>query len=360
MITMSKNNSITKAHHLDDPIHLIRHRLNTFLTNAVKNPVITVCARTGCGKTRSVSDFLRWRNLPFLFLQLGEADNSASGFWDNIIAGIMHIDTQTASRCREIGFPDTEEKTARFIETLGTEPLLIVCDDFHALKERAVLEFMERLIKGISSSENLKILLSYYNMPAMNIDTLHKARLISEINETDLNFTEIELANCLKQQHITVDSHSLRDIFKDTGGWAFAVNLAVRSLKRIPKYNGFVKTRLKPNIFEYMESENWRNMSEDMRHFLVRISLVNDHYEELIGALTKGGDRNKLLAELKQQNDYIKFDSNEKIYFIHHIYLEFLREKQQKLLENDEMREIYTIETNWRKNNTHLFTRIHT
>jgi LuxR family maltose regulon positive regulatory protein len=328
----AERNRITRAYHLDDPIHLIRHRINTFLTNAARNPVITVCARTGYGKTRSVSDFLRWRNQPYLYLQLSEFDNSVAGFWENVTDGIMSIDPGIADVCREIGFPDTEAKTLQFMDVLGSDPLLIVCDDLHSLKEPAVLGFMERLVNNLKP--NLKVFLIYYTLPAVDLTMLQADGLVSEINEDDLTFTESELVNCLKQQNISLDSQTVREILKDTGGWAFAVNLAVRSLKRIPKYNGFVKTRLKPNIFEFMETENWTTISDNLKDFLVRFSLADEHYAELAEALASAApeaDKDKLLDELKQQSAYITFDEDEKIYSIHHIYLDFLREKHSQL-----------------------------
>jgi LuxR family maltose regulon positive regulatory protein len=306
-----------------------------------------------------VSDFLRWRNQPYLLLQLSEYDNSVAGFWENVTDGIMCVDPGLAEVCRELGFPDTEAKAKQFIDVLSTGSFLIVCDDFHSLREPAVLGFMERLINNLTP--NMKILLINYDMPDISLEKYEAQGLVSEITEADLNFTESELVSCLKQQGITVDSRTIREIIKDTGGWAFAVNLAVRSLKRIPKYNGFVQTRLKPNIFEFMESDNWTMISENLKHFLIRLSLVDVHYEELVEILADIGsksDKEKLLSELRRHNAYIKFDENEKIYFIHHIYLDFLREKQS-LLASDEKEKIYDIATKWRIKNPKLSARKH-
>jgi LuxR family maltose regulon positive regulatory protein len=263
-----------------------------------------------------------------------------------MIASIMQIDAKIAESCKRTGFPDTQEKTDNFIRILGSEPLLIVCDDFHCLHDDTVLRFMERFITGLTP--NLKIFLLCYEMPMIDISRLQAADLISKITEQDLNFNEVELANCLRQQNVSADSDTVREILKDTGGWAFAVNLAVRSLRRIPRYAGFVQSRLKPNIFEFFESENWTSLSDNLKHFLIRLSFVDCHYAGLVDVLT-GNQKNKdsLLSELKQQNAYIKFDNDEGIYFIHHLYLDFLREKQA-LLESDEKNKILKIEIDWR------------
>ena len=340
------------AYRTNDPVHLIRHRINVFLTNASKNPLVTVCARTGFGKTRAVCDFLRWQSNPFLFLQLRSLDNSTVIFWENIVSSIAHVNPQMAVKCKEIGFPDTQEKTDRFLSIFGDEPFLIVCDDFHCLREPAILNFMERFISGLP--RNLNMLLVCYEPPAIDISSLHADGLVSEINEQDLNFNEVELANCLKRQGVHVNSQIVCEILKDTGGWAFAVNLAVRSLKRIPRYAGFVQARLKPNVFEFMESENWSVISDDLKRFLVRLSLLDYHYADLVSILADDSDdKDGLLSELRQQNAYIKFDDEKKIFFIHHLYLDFLRGKQAEL-GNDEKNEISKIEIAWHKKNANL------
>jgi len=163
-----------------------------------------------------------------------------------------------------------------------------------------------------------------------------------------LDFTENELANFFKQQGVNVDTGTVREVYDDTLGWAFAVNLAVISLKRVPKYAGFVKTRLKPNIFEFMESESWVDISDELKRFLVRLSLIDRLCAKLVYVLADGNE--KLLSELRQQNSYIVFDEKEEMFSIHHLYLEFLCSKQG-MLEHDEKIAVYKTAADWNKIN---------
>jgi LuxR family transcriptional regulator, maltose regulon positive regulatory protein len=64
----------------------------------------------------------------------------------------------------------------------------------------------------------------------------------------------------------------------------------------------------------------------------------------LIGLLA-GGDEN-LFAEFERLNAYIHIDSYINAYLIHPLFLEFLRNKQE-LLSEDQKRETYTIAANW-------------
>jgi len=335
-----------KEHRFDDANHLIRQRLNVLLKNAVKNPVLTVCAGAGCGKTRAVSDFLRQQEHPFLWMQISERDNSATRYWENLINSIRRVDETLADKSKSIGFPDTMEKIEQFLNfrhaALMNKPFIIVLDDFHLLKEPSVLFFTEKMINNLSP--NLMMILICRDLPKVNIEILHLKGFVSEINEADLNFTEIELLDFLKQHGLSVDSQTIRDIHKDTGGWAFAANLVARSLKKVPMYPGFVKTSLRQNLFKIIEAENWDIISEPLKRFLVKLSLIDRISAELVYIIS--GNDNELLNGLKQHSAYIRFDNYGGAYLIHHLYLDFLQSKQY-ILTDEERLETYKAAANW-------------
>jgi LuxR family maltose regulon positive regulatory protein len=112
----------------------------------------------------------------------------------------------------------------------------------------------------------------------------------------------------------------------------------------MPIYSGFVKKTLKQNLFKLMEAENWDGLSERLKHFLVRLSLIERLSSELVDILADN-DKN-LIKELKQQNAYIKFDSYGGAYSFQHLYLEFLHSKQNILTE-EEKRETYKAAAAW-------------
>ncbi|MCL2690612.1 MAG: LuxR C-terminal-related transcriptional regulator, partial [Chitinispirillia bacterium] len=187
------------------------------------------------------------------------------------------------------------------------------------------------------------------DMPKVNIDTLQIKGFISEINDTDLNFTESELAEYLRHEGLSCASQTVREIYEDTGGWAFSVNLAARSLKRAPNYTGFVKATLKENVFKLMEAESWDSVSKRIKRFLARLSLVDTLSAKLVDILADGDEN--LLAELKEQSAYLRYDSYGGIYLIHHLFLDFLRTKQD-ILNDKEKRETYKAAAEWcNKNN---------
>jgi LuxR family maltose regulon positive regulatory protein len=340
-----------KKYWSDGSNHLIRQRINYLLSNAIKNPVIIVCAGARCGKTRAVSDFLRKQDVPSYWVDLYERDNYVSEFWEAFTNEVAHHDVLLGDRFVEIGFPDTHDKMERFKKirnnSLVNKPGILVLDNFHVIKEPSILYFIEKMLTN-ELPKNSNIILICRDLSNVNIETLQIRGLISEIHESDLNFNENEIIEYFVKQNLSVESQAIREIYEDTKGWAFAVNLVARSLSRVPNYFGYVKTTLKQNIFKLMEAENWDSVPERLRQFLINLSLIDHLSVELVEILAEGsGD---LLRELKGCNAHIRFDNYGGTYLIHHLFLDFLRTKQH-LLSDERKRKTYKAAADWCNHN---------
>jgi len=336
---------------VDDANHMIRQRLNALLSGAPHKPLITVCAGAGCGKTRAVADFLRQQERPSLWVQCSQRDNDPSRLWDTYTNAVMRHDPVLGQRYRDIGFPDTQEKMGRFLklrhDALTEKPYIIVFDDLHLLKEPPVLGFMHTIINEMPP--NVTMALIYRELPQIAIRPFQLRGRVTELFEADLNFTEKELADYLGKQDLCADRQTIHEIYHDTRGWAFAVNIVARSLKRAPGYAGYVRNTLKKDIFRLMETESWDTVSDRLKRFLARLSLVDHLSAELVDALLAGDE--ELLDELQQQSAYIRFDNYAGAYLIHHLFLDFLRTKQQ-LLSDGEKEQTYKAAADWCKRNS--------
>jgi LuxR family maltose regulon positive regulatory protein len=151
--------------------HFVRPRVNLLLTRAVKKPLVIVCAGMGYGKTRAVFDFTLESKLPVVWVQLSELDNIGSRFWKSFTGAIERI---TPENIKEFDFPDTEDKMNRYFverkcyhEAYFSKGCLIVLDDFHLVKDRAVINFVERSINTLPP--NCSYILISREFPKINI-----------------------------------------------------------------------------------------------------------------------------------------------------------------------------------------------
>jgi len=338
---------LTSATQSDRTELFIRPRVNTLLTQAIKKPLVIVCAGMGYGKTIAVSDFVRKSELPAIWMQFSEFDNVGLSFWESFTGAIEYINKSLAEESRDLGFPDSEDKLNQFFlqldRIMAKQRFLTVLDDVHLVRDPAVINFIEHLIYSLPANRSL--ILICRELPSFNISGLLVRGMVSNINENDLSFTEGELAQYLLQQGLSAEIPNIPKIYQDTEGWAFILNFLVRILKKTPGYTGYVRKFMKQNVFQLMEREAWSVISKRLQRFLTRLSLVNRISADLVFLLAEKDE--SLLAELDQQRVvYIRFDDYTGCYLIHHLFMDYLRSKQG-ILSQEEIFNTYRTAAEW-------------
>jgi LuxR family maltose regulon positive regulatory protein len=326
--------------------HIERPRLSQLFMNAVNYPLVMICAGAGYGKTSAVHDFVQDYQVTTTWIQLSERDNVGSRFWENYTHSVAQVNKPLAAAIGKLGFPDTQDKVNQYLTLLRDfteiKQRIIVMDDVHLIEDSSVLCFLERAFQNIPLGTSLFLISR--SVPRINTAGLISKGRMFTVSESDLRFTETELAQCFRGQKNLLLPNSLREIMEDTEGWAFAINLIARSYQKAPGYGGYLRNAMKINVFQLMETEIWNGVSKRLQRFLIRLSLI-DHLSVDLIAFLAGGDR-ELIAEFERQNAYIRRDNYINAYLIHHLFLEFLSQKQD-LLTEDEKRKTYAIAGDW-------------
>jgi LuxR family maltose regulon positive regulatory protein len=343
--------SFQTSHDSTACFHFERPRLNDLFLEAVKYPLVVVCAGAGYGKTSAVHDFLRGYKTATAWIQLSERDNVGGRFWENYAHCVSTVNAPLAAAFFKTGFPDTKEKLRHYKtiirDYIVMEKRILVIDDFHCIEDPAVLRVLEEgffrnMLPGTS------VFLLSRSISRLNTADLLSRDQIFNISENDFRFTENELAQFFRHIGISFQPDSLREIMQDTEGWAFAMNLRARSYQKAPGYGGYVRNAMKQNIFRLLETEIWDGLSENLQIFFVRMSLVDHLSVDLIARLTGGEE--ELITGLEKQSAYVRRDTYINAYLIHPLFLEFLKTKQT-LLTEEQKRETYDVAGDWCANN---------
>jgi len=326
--------------------HFKRSRVNHEFMEAMKYPLIMVCAGAGYGKTTAVYDFVHEYQSTTVWVQLSERDNVGARFWENFSHCMAQINAPFAESLIKLGFPDTDEKLKQYQILLRNHEdrirRMIVFDDCHYIENAHVIRFVEEAIRLMPLGTTLFIISR--STPRLSIANLVSGNQVYNVSEDELRFTESELAQYFLTQGISLQPDILRSIWGDTEGWAFALNYIVRSYKKAPGYEGYLRNAMKSNIFKFMETEVWDFTSKRLQNFLVRLSLIDHLSVELIMLLA--GSEPDLVEELEKQNAYVRRDNYINAFLIHPLFLEFLAAKQE-LLSPEQKRETYTIAGSW-------------
>jgi LuxR family maltose regulon positive regulatory protein len=330
----------------NNQIYLERPRIDALLERVVQTPLVTVIAGAGYGKTYAVYSFLRKYKAQTSWLQFSERDNIASRFWENFIAGVSLSNPKAAFRLAKADFPETERQFERYLRIPLEEVdpgarIFFVYDDCHLIQNPAILRFLEKSVSTpfpcITS-----ILISRNEPPINTIKFLSKG-MLGQITEEDLRFTREEMAEYFRIQDIKPSPETLSSIYHDTEGWAFAIHLAGLSLKNVPPGASYVPQAMRTNIFMLIESEIMSVISGAMQRFLIKLSLIERLFLDLLNDIA--GDP-ELIKQMHNIDSFVRFDTYQNEYHIHHLFLDYLKTRQDEIPE-DEKKEVWVKTAAW-------------
>ncbi|MDR0585606.1 MAG: helix-turn-helix transcriptional regulator, partial [Treponema sp.] len=322
---------------------LERPRVDRILEKALQSHVVTVVAGEGSGKTLAVNSFLQKKNLPIIWVQISERDNLGWRFWENYTGEVTHVNPEAAKMFADIGFPESDRQFDRYQNFMkrilvGKERYIIVFDDFHLLTNPSVLLHLERALVPPVSTDTI-VFISRME-PAINLMHLLAKGFLVQVTADDLLFTMEETEDFFRLHDVSLEKAELDRIFQETEGWALALSLILQGIKANygeRRWDQVIQPvrKMEENIFSTMEAE--------LQKFLVKLSLIERWPRNLLERLDPGG---KNITAMEKFSSVIRFDAYLHGFRIHHLFLEFLREKQQ-YLSRDEIREVYDKDARW-------------
>ena len=326
--------------------YLERSRLCRIFEEAARRPIVSVCAGTGYGKTRAALAFFKECRASATYLKLTESDNNSKKFWEDYSSAVSKTNRFLSAKISETRFPETAEAFGRYFSLLKdsclSEKQILFLDDFHLISEPVVLNFFEKVAEKAPSNFTF-IFISQSSVETKLLKLMFNNDITAVIDEESLRFTESEIGEYYRRLDISIAGQALRNIFKVTKGWPLPVNLIGQSLKKAPSRESYAMSAMKTNIFRLFEREAFMNASEDLQILLIKLSLINYTSADLVEILAKNPS---LEVELNKLNGFIRYDAYINAYAAHPLFWEYLSQKQ-KLLSDDERREVYFIAAEW-------------
>jgi len=312
-------------------VYLERPRINNLLEKAIQMPMIRVVAGAGYGKTQAVYSFARKINVHTAWLQISDRDNQGECFWDNFTTALSILSRDMAQELRQMEFPVTDEQYERYLKIRNNkiilnERYLVVYDDCHLIKDRAVLRFLEHRITN--SLPNICSVLISRGEPALNMERLSQLKPMFRITSSDLEFTHEEMVSYFRLQHVTIPPQMASVIYHDTEGWAFAIHMAALSLRNISRGAAYVQQALRSNTFKLFESEVMAGLSPELRRFLLKLTLIDNHNKDLLLEICADVS---LIKEMEGLFSFISYDSALNTYRIHRLFMDYLLNIQNEL-----------------------------
>jgi LuxR family maltose regulon positive regulatory protein len=338
----------------EDRIFLKRRRVSALLEQAVQSPLVTVVAGEGYGKTQGVYSFLNGYDSVVIWLQLSERDNLGWRFWENYANAVSLYSQTTGAALMEMGFPETTRQFDRYMtllenEMFGSKKHVIVFDDFHLIHEKPLLRFLDRILAAPIA--NRSIILISRKEPAINTVSFLSKGMLAGLDAEELRFTREEIGDYFKLRDISLSEEELEQLYHDTEGWALAVDMVLREIKARGEGESGGYSLGNMDAFRKMEEKFFNAIPPALRKFLIKLSLIEHWPRELLESLNPP---ERYIQNLEKLSSLIRYDAFLHGYRIHHLFIEFLREKQGEL-PPEEIRKMYLSAAEWcLKNNLRM------
>jgi ATP/maltotriose-dependent transcriptional regulator MalT len=322
------------------PEQLARPGLQSLLRLTSDCKLTLVSAPAGYGKTMLLT---QWRetekaNSSFAWVSLDEQDNDPARLWRHIVEALRRGTPQGAPRedfgagflvgMNAAGQRLSEITLPMLMNELAEWPqrVVVVLDDYQFVIEDDALASVAFFIEHLPN--NVHLVLSSRSDPQLPLGRLRARGEITEIRTEQLAFSEEEAASLLNEKMgLDIDPDDLLLLMNSTEGWPAGLYLASLSLRHREDKHAFIESFGGSNryVLDLLGEEVLAGLSEEVREFLLRTSVLRRMTGPLCDAVTGRGDSGMLLRELARSNLFVvPLDEQGEWYRYHHLFSDLL------------------------------------
>ena len=292
-----------------------RPRLQSRLDGALETPLTLVAAPAGFGKTTLLLAWAAEQDATVAWLSADLLDDGPS-FWSEVL-DVLGGSLEAPSE------PAFDAVVRRFSES--TEPLVLLVDDFHRLRSRAVLGPLGQLVAH--APPHAHVVLAARRDPALPLHRFRLAGHLTELRAKDLAFDAEEATAFFDAAGLELRTELVDTLLARTEGWAAALRFAALSLHARVEAESFVLAlaRTDQAVSDYLVSEVLGAQTRRVREFLLTTSICERIDGPLADELTGRTDGARTLAALEHDNVFIELAPDGRWYRYHGLFAELLR-----------------------------------
>jgi LuxR family maltose regulon positive regulatory protein len=205
------------------------------------------------------------------------------------------------------------------------EPLLLVLDDFHLVRNPDLLAPFAQLLTV--APEQLRVVIASRSDPDLEIHRLRLYGDLTEIRARELAFTQEEAEAFFATAGVSLQATQVETLVRRTEGWAAGLRFAALSLLGqgdvAPFVNRFDDSERAAS--DYLLNEVLAHQDQPTRDFLLKTAACDRISGALADALTGRTDGERVLAELERRNLFLVREPGGPWYRYHRLFAELLR-----------------------------------
>lgn len=346
---------LTKLH-IPSPGSNLVHRTDLIerLNSGLKKKLILVSAPAGFGKTTLLCDWIAQANIPVAWVSLDKRDNEPVEFLTYLIAGLQTIDGDVGTRASDLlkspNSPDLESIISLLINDIVSsgKRIILILDDFHVIQSLKTIDAVKFILKNIP--HNLSLVVSSRSDPPLSLSRLRSQNELEEFRSSDLSFSSKDTYTFFNRKlklDLSIDDIELLEA--KTEGWIAGLQLSAISMQGRKDVSDFIRKLAGDNryIMDYLLEEVLNMQSDEIKHFLIRTSILEQVSATLADLLLQRTNSQTILEQLEKSNMFIiPLDEERKWYRYHHLFADLLMQRLRQ--ENHELiKELHAKASDW-------------
>lgn len=303
-------------------------------------PLTIVEAPMGYGKTTAVREHLCNANAHILWHKIH--DSSTYIFWSGFCRLLGEVDERSANNLVELGFPkdsvSLQEALKLIVDIKLPEKTVLVIDDYHLLNGTDVGTFIEFL--AVNEIDHLQIVLTTRFIELQNKEELFLKGYLHHITKETFELTPNEIIKYYKLCQVRIDADEADKLYAITEGWISALYLLMLNYQET---GSLITTH---NIYALIENAIYKHFSEDIKEFLISISIFDSFIETQAVHMWGNENAKEYLGTIIGMNAFVNYDIRTKTYQIHNIFTNFLRKTIEEK-DTNYMKNLYQKAGSW-------------
>ncbi|MFI5273815.1 MAG: helix-turn-helix transcriptional regulator, partial [Ktedonobacterales bacterium] len=319
---------------------VVRPRLTALLDDALRRRVTVLATPPGFGKTTLLSAWLAGqRGIAVAWLALDEHDDDLARFWSYLLAALECAQPGStgaaAAVLRSIQAPAPATLATALVNALAALPgdLVLVLDDLHVLTAAPVLAALVALVEH--QPPRLHLVVASRADPPLPLPRLRARGQFGELRAADLRFTPEEASAFLNgAMGLALAPADATALAERTEGWAAGMQLAALSLRARGDAPAVLDSLSRGNhyILEYLTGEVLDRQPDDLRQFVLCVSVLDRLSASLCDAVTGGANGQRMLLRIRHENLFLQpLDETGEWYRFHALFAEALRRRLREM-----------------------------
>jgi LuxR family maltose regulon positive regulatory protein len=312
-----------------------RRELTSVLAGSAAKLVL-VEAPAASGKTTLVA---QWRastseDRPFAWVSLDPGDDDPGRLWSYVVHAFQRacpgFGGDEILRALRVQIPDiTGMVMPLLVNELAAlpEPVVLVLDDYHVIKERSCHEQTAFLLLHLPPSIELVIITRAD--PPLPLARLRAAGEMVEIRMRDLRLAPADAAALVRDvSGVELGEPDLAVLLERTEGWPGGLHLAALSLRGHPSPSAFIRQFTGDNRFivDFLAEEVLSRQPGEVRQFLARTAVLDRFCAPLCDAVVGSANAAEIIDVVERENLFlVALDDNRQWYRYHHLFAQVLR-----------------------------------